>query len=243
MAAQAGGEFFGPWEHAEAVKQVLLQAGEQVGMLHVGGLAYYTNSIESGWIPTPLPAIYTSPALADYRKFVGLYSYEGQLALKGSFYSDNIEDYYVSPFELGYGRSISFNHDFIGREALEQARDNVRRTRVTLVWDPSDVDRVFGADHGYIMAHSQDRVEIGSGLVGVSMHTGFLDPYGTILSLALIDEDYAAPGTEVNVVWGTHPGHTGKAAPDFAYIKANVQPSPYTDYARTQYRANTVTAA
>lgn len=238
MAAQAGGEFFGPWEHAEAVKEALFKAGDAAGMIHVGGLAYYTNSLESGWIPTPLPAIYTSPALADYRKFVSLFSFEGQLPIKGSFYSENIEDYYVSPWELGYGRSIHFNHEFIGSEALKRGQETVRRTRVTLVWDPDDVKRVFGRDHGYIMAHSQDRVEIDNKMIGMAMHTGFLAPYGTVLSLALINKEQAAPGTEVTLVWGTHPGHTSSAAPNFSYIKATVQPSPYTEYARTQYRTN-----
>jgi glycine cleavage system aminomethyltransferase T len=241
MAAQAGGEFFGPWEHAEAVKEALFKAGEPSGMLHVGGKAYYTNSLESGWIPTPLPAIYTSPALADYRKFVGLFSFEGQLPIKGSFYSENIEDYYISPWELGYGRSISFNHEFIGREALAREQETFKRTRVTLVWDTNEVDRVFGTDHGYIRANVRDRVEIGSKMVGIEMLHAFLDPYGTVLSLALVDKAHTDPGTEVTVVLGNPPAHTGAAA-NYSYIKATVQPSPYTEYARSQYRAGPASA-
>ena len=103
MSAQMGCEFFGPWEDNSAVKAALLKAGEASDMLQVGGLAYYTNSLESGWIPTPLPGIFSAPSLEDYRKFVGLYSFEGQNKLHGSFYSENIEDYYHSPYELGYG--------------------------------------------------------------------------------------------------------------------------------------------
>ena len=38
----------------------------------------------------------------------------------GRFFSEDIEDYYVSPYDLGYGKSIAFNHDFIGRAALEK---------------------------------------------------------------------------------------------------------------------------
>jgi glycine cleavage system aminomethyltransferase T len=217
--------------------QALLEAGKPTGMVRIGGLAYYTNSLESGWIPTPLPGIFSAPALADYRKFIGLFSFEGQNKLHGSFYSENIEDYYHSPYELGYGRSINFNHDFIGRAALERAQHEVKRTRVTLVWDPESVKRVFGADHGYIMRHTKDRVEMNTKLVGLSLHTGYLDPYGTILSLALIDKEYAEPGTQVTVVWGEHPGPTGgNDTPDFAYLKATVQLSPFTEYARTQYR-------
>ena len=42
-----------------------------------------------------------------------------------------------APYELGYGRSISFSHDFIGRDALLKAEDTVRRTKVTPVFDPT----------------------------------------------------------------------------------------------------------
>jgi glycine cleavage system aminomethyltransferase T len=106
--------------------------------VHVGLLAYPTSGVESGWIAAPVPAIYTSPDLAGYRKHLGLYSFEGQNPLYGSFFSDSIEDYYVSPYELGYRRSISFGHDFIGPDALLKAKDSVRRTKVTLVFDPAD---------------------------------------------------------------------------------------------------------
>ena len=34
--------------------------------------------------------------------------------------ADNIEDYYMTPYDLGYGPFVKFDHDFIGREALEK---------------------------------------------------------------------------------------------------------------------------
>ena len=40
MAGQDGYEFIGPWEHAAAVKETLLGAGEAFGLVHVGALAY-----------------------------------------------------------------------------------------------------------------------------------------------------------------------------------------------------------
>ena len=33
---------------------------------------------------------------------------------------NNIEDYYLTPYDLGYGPFVKFDHDFIGREALEK---------------------------------------------------------------------------------------------------------------------------
>ena len=102
-----------------------MTAGEPFGLVHVGALAYPTSGVESGWIAAPVPAVYTGPGLAEYRRHLGLYTFEGQNPLHGSFFSEDIEDYYVSPWELGYGRSISLGHDFIGRDALRAARNSV----------------------------------------------------------------------------------------------------------------------
>jgi vanillate/3-O-methylgallate O-demethylase len=241
MVGQPGYEFIGPWEHAEFVKETLMSVGKDFGLVHIGGLAYATNGIESGWIPTPTPGIYTAPELADYRRWLSLFSFEGQKPLHGTFVSENIEDYYVSPYELGYGKSIAFNHDFIGRAQLEKAKDNVKRTKVTLVFNKEDVRDVFGNDSGFLLSYARYRVEKGSAFAGVTFYSAFIDPEGTILSLALVDNQYAAPGTEVSVVWGEHPGPGTPAGSNsgFARLKATVQPAPYNEFARTQYRKNT----
>ncbi|WP_405926667.1 aminomethyl transferase family protein [Streptomyces sp. NBC_00035] len=240
MAGQAGYEFIGPWQHAEAVKEALLRAGEPLGLVQVGAFAYATPSVESGWIPSPVPGIYTDPDLLDYRKHIALYGVEGQRPLGGSFFSENIEDYYCSPYELGYGKMISFNHDFIGRDALQKAKDNVARKKVTLMFNTDDVRRALGDDPGFVLSYSRNRVESGSALVGVTCQTASLDPVGTILSLTLIDKEYAEPGTEVSIVWGEHPGPG--TAPDadlgFPRIRATVQPAPFNQHARTLYRRN-----
>jgi len=241
MAGQAGYEFLGDFVHYGAVRQALLAAGEPFGIHPVGGKAYFTNGVESGWIPTPTPAIYTDPRLEDYRRWLPKFSYEGMKPLGGSFYSDDIADYYVSPWELGYGRSISFTHDFIGREALEAARGEVRRTKVTLEFDRADVERVLGVGTSdYLNTYGRFRIERDGRMQGMTFWTSHIAPVGTVLSLALVDQAVAMPGTQVDVVWGDHPGHG--TAPDadlgLPRIRATVQTSPYDEYARTAYRAS-----
>jgi vanillate/3-O-methylgallate O-demethylase len=239
MAGQDGYEFIGPWEHAAAVKDALMSAGEEFGLVHVGALAYASASVESGWIPSPIPAIYTDPALADYRAWLPLFGIEGKRPLNGSFFSEDIADYYVSPYDLGYGKSISFNHDFIGREALQKAREFHRRTKVTLVLDPADVRQVLGVDPGYYLTYARHRVEAPDGaLVGLTHQTATLDTAGTILALTLIDSDHATPGTPVEVVWGEHPGPGTDPEADLGFprIRATVAPAPYDAHARTEYR-------
>ncbi|GAA3387954.1 aminomethyl transferase family protein [Cryptosporangium minutisporangium] len=237
MTGQPGFEFFGPWEHHDFVRDALLDAGEELGIVQVGGRAYYTAGVDSGWLATPVPAIYTSAGMDEFRRHTSVFSYEGMAALRGSFYSPNIEDYYVNPYELGYGRSISFDHEFIGREALRTQKDAVRRTKVTLVWSREDLDRVFGADRGLVHSYTKDRVEIGSDLVGISEYAASSARDGLVHSIARVDTQHAAPGTEVTIVWGEHPGPMGVADPGaFQRIRAVVQPAPYNEYARTGYR-------
>src|SRR5262244_2584179 len=66
-------------------------------------------------------------------------------SLGGSFYSEDIRDYYLTPYDLGYGPFVKFDHDFVGRAALEQIAQSPKRTKVTLVWNGDDITRVFGS--------------------------------------------------------------------------------------------------
>jgi glycine cleavage system aminomethyltransferase T len=59
MAGEPGFEIWGPWEDNDAVHSAILEAGRKHGLTQVGGRAYHTNALESGWLPRPLPAIYT----------------------------------------------------------------------------------------------------------------------------------------------------------------------------------------
>ena len=233
MTAQPGYEFIGAYADGAFLKERLLEAGEEFGIVHVGGLAYSTNGIESGWIPTQAPGIYTSPELAGYRSWLSRDSYEGRRPLSGSFFSEDIEDYYCTPYELGYGRSISFNHDFVGRDALQEKKENVQRTKVTLELDDPE-------QNGFVVDYGRHRVERDGALVGMTCHIGSIAPVGGLLALALVANEHAEPGTPVTVVWGEHPGPgASPSESNFRRVTATVQPSPYNEFARTQYRKDT----
>jgi syringate O-demethylase len=120
MAGQPGLELFGNWDDGETVRQALIEAGKDFGMKLVGGRAYSSNAVESGWIPSPLPAVYTGEKMKPYRQWLTADMYEARASIGGSFYSDNIEDYYLSPWDIGYGNFVKFDKDFVGREALEK---------------------------------------------------------------------------------------------------------------------------
>src|SRR5262249_20710425 len=144
MVGQPGWELFGPWEHGDDVRDAIMKAGQEYGIRQVGSRAYPTSCLESGWIPSPLPAVYTGEEMKGYRQWLKPLSYEAMASLGGSFYSNNIEDYYLTPYDLGYGPFVKFDHDFFGRAALEKMADKQSRRKVTLVWNSEDVGRMFG---------------------------------------------------------------------------------------------------
>src|SRR5438552_12205534 len=145
MAGQPGFEVFGPYADGEAVRKAIVKAGEEFGLRQVGGRAYSANTLESGWIPSPLPAVYTGEKMKAYRQWLPADCYESKASIGGSFDSPNIEDYYLTPWDLGYGSILKFDHDFIGREALEKRAADRHRKKVTLVLNTEDVMRVIGS--------------------------------------------------------------------------------------------------
>jgi glycine cleavage system aminomethyltransferase T len=251
MAGQPGWELFGPWEDHDAVHEVLVKAGEEFGMKLVGGRAYGSNAIESGWIPSPLPAVYTGDDLKAYREWLPAEGYEGKASVGGSFVSDDIEDYYFTPWDLSYGHLVKFDHDFIGREALEAKADDAHRTKVTLALDDDDVARNIAGqlqktDRPKYMEwpnivysmHPFDAVKVDDEIIGVSTWICYTANEGKVLTLAVIDSEYAEPGTEVTFVWGEENGGTRKPTVEphvQTEIRATVSPVPYVETVRTSY--------
>src|SRR4051794_36795833 len=81
MAGQPGWELFGPWDEGEAVREAIVAAGQEFGLRQVGGRAYSSNALESGWIPSPLPAVYSGEALRRYPEWLSAPGYQGGAAI------------------------------------------------------------------------------------------------------------------------------------------------------------------
>jgi syringate O-demethylase len=251
MAGQPGFEFFGPWEEGPAVHAALVEAGKPFGMRLVGGRAYSSNTLESGWIPSPLPAVYTGDALKPYREWLSENCYAAKASIGGSFVSSNIEDYYQTPWDLGYGGLVKFDHDFIGREALEKKAKGEHRHKVTLALDSQDVSRVMSSmfqkgdrakavefPSAVYAMHPFDEVRADGKRVGLSTWIGYSQNEGRILTLAMLDGAYAKPGTKVTLLWGEPNGGTRKPTVEphvQTEIHATVAPVPYSEVARESY--------
>jgi len=253
MVGQPGFELFGPWEDKERVVDAIVAAGDEYGLRRVGSRAYSSNTLESGWIPSPLPAVYTGDAMADYRQWLPADGYEGSASLGGSFVSADVEDYYFTPWDLGYGRFVNFDHDFIGRDALEEMSQDPPRTEVTLELDRRDVLDAIGSQFSegarakfiefpsavYAM-HPYDAVVVDDETVGISTWIGYSSNYREMLTLAVLDRAHAEPGTDVSLIWGETGGGTAKLnvePHEQCEIRATVAPVPYSRVAREAYRA------
>jgi glycine cleavage system aminomethyltransferase T len=116
---------------------------------------------------------------------------------------------------------IKFDHDFMGRSALEQIAAGPHRKIVTLVWNPQDVADVYASyfrtdakpyklikiptsDFSEnIFGTAQDRVidKLGK-IIGKSSTPTYTLYSRKLISLCVIDPEYSEMGKEVTVVWG-----------------------------------------
>jgi vanillate/3-O-methylgallate O-demethylase len=250
MSGAPGMELFGPWEEGEEVKAAIVEAGQEFGLRQVGSRVYATNTLESGWIPCPLPAVFTGDELKAYREWLPANGYEGTGSLGGSYYADSISDYYLTPHALGYGPFVKFDHDFVGREALETMANAPQRHKVTLAWNGEDVARAMGTmfEKGdgakYIdlplsnyATWPYDKVLRDGEPIGLSTFSGYSHNERSMLSLAMVDPGIEI-GTEVTLVWGEEDGGSSKPVVERhaqTEIRAIVSPCPYSEVARTTY--------
>ena len=251
MAGAPGLEVWGPYAECEEIRAAILVAGQDLGLVQVGARAYSSNTLESGWIPSPLPAVYTGERMKKYREWLPANGYEGTASIGGSFVSTNIEDYYTTPHDLGYGPFIKFDHDFIGREALEKKAKGPHRKKVTFAWSAEDLLKVWASllvpgevNYKYwdipncnYASSSFDRIVKGERTVGLSMFGGYSYNERSALSLGIVDPDIGI-GDVLTLVWGEENGGTRKTTVEphrQLEIRVEVAPTPFARAARQGY--------
>lgn len=253
MGGAPGLEFWGPVELYDDIKAAVLEAGEEFGLRQVGARAYSSACVDSGWFPCLMPAIYSGDDMKAYREYLPATSFDGIAALGGSFESDNIEDYYLTPWEVDYGRLIRFDHDFVGKEALARMAQQPHRKKVSLVINPDDVTSIFRSQMtpgkngkgmemptAHYSAYPYDKLLNKQGdVIGFSSYTSFLAPDGAWVSLAVVDEAHAAEGSELVIVWGEPNGGSNRPTVEKHVqmeMRATVSGWPFSKVAQTGYR-------
>ena len=253
MAGEPGLEIWGPYEERDEIRAAVMEAGKDVGIVAVGSRTYASNTLESGWIPSPLPAVYTGEGMKAYREWLPANGYEGTGSIGGSFVSNRIEDYYLTPYELGYGPFVKFDHDFVGRGALETMVQEKRpqRKKVTFEWNGDDLGKVlasltdrnnepfkfFDLPIANYASSSYDAVTMNGKVVGLSMFTGYSHNERCGLSLGVVDENINV-GDVLTLIWGEEGGGTKKPTVERhkqCEVRVKVAAVPYSRDAREGY--------
>lgn len=237
MSGEIGYELQGPREYGREIYEAVLEAGKEYGIRQLGRRTVMINHLEACY-PTAswhyLGAA-VGKGLPGYGKYISKNFDISWIRTKlgGSFQGRNIREYFRSPVEMGWTKNISFDHDFIGRKALEAEVANPVRTIVTLEFNSDDVIDIYsslfreGDPYDFMDIPVQekwvlwaDEVLKEGRHVGVSTVPGYSDYFRKVLSLGYLEVPFSKPGTEVVIVWGT-PGTSQKQ------IRATVAPAPY----------------
>ena len=241
MAGTLAYEVRGPIEYGPAVFDAIYNAGKPLGLQRLGWRTYVVNHTEAGFPQlgcTFLPAAFTDP---DFLAMLGPagpdMSTNKSGALPGIIDSRDFGARLRTPHEVNWGWMVKFDHDFIGREAIEAEAANPRRKTVTLRWNKEDIVDVlasqFETGEEYKMfefpttpqspagGHA-DLVTKNGFPVGVSSLAVYSYYYRQMLSHSTVDLDEAQVGNEVVVHWGDH---GSRIKP----IRAMVEAFPYLD--------------
>jgi len=243
MTSEKGIEFFGDYDHHDEIHELLHEEGEKYDLHQVGNKAYVTTGIELGWIPLAVPAVYDHPDMQDYRDWLSEESLEANLSIGGSFVADDITDYYATLGGMGYSHIPKFDHDFVGREAIEGTLEEPDQKRVTFIFDDEDVMRIQnsifrdGDNYRFMQIPDvafqaclsrHDEVLIDGEHVGISKHPAFSYNEHEAAALGWIDAEHAEPGTRVSVLWGDPDTAKTQVEPHVVTdIQATVMPAPY----------------
>ena len=251
MAGEIGFELQGPIQQREALINAVIEIGNDFGLRRLGARNLMINHLEACY---PTGSMHFFNALSDDSKkdYIAFMAddmnfpkewkgtplenqlrYNFSTMFSGSWDGDDIRELYRSPVEMGWSKSISFDHDFVGRAALEKEVANPRRTVVTLEFNSEDVLRIHASlfsqgdayrqfelpDIPYQVAWTDLILKDGKS-IGHATHPGYSFFFRKILALSFIDVEYAKPGTEVSVLWG-NPNEPQTE------IRATVAPAPY----------------
>ncbi|WP_161349822.1 aminomethyl transferase family protein [Maritimibacter harenae] len=237
MAGEPGFEFHGDEADIETVRAAILEAGEEFGIRRLGRRTAMINHLEAAF-PTGawhyLMAHFL-PQDQGFFPFLGANFDTGGVlpVLRGSLEPEDVNEILFTPYELGWGKMVKFDHDFKGRDALEKAVNEPSRCRVTLEFNSEDVVDIYaslfqeGEHYDYLDIPTPhrwmvwaDEVQKDGAKVGISSTPGYSYYFRKVLALAFLDETQAGIGNEVEIVWGA-PGHPKKL------IRAKVCPAPY----------------
>ena len=211
ISGELGYELHGDANDGNAVWVAVVEAGKELGLLQLGFKAMSNQHVEAGIATNGLdylPASIPTPGAPWQFKSGGP---------TGSFIPTGLADFFRKPGELGWAvRAGSHEDDYLGRAAVEaeKALGGPARTFVGLYWNTDDVIAVqnslyLGAevvdqmDFPRAAGAAFDFIQIDGENVGIASGRTYSPSLRRTISFGVIDKAFAAPGTEVAVLWGT----------------------------------------
>ncbi|MCC8162639.1 MAG: aminomethyl transferase family protein [Lachnospiraceae bacterium] len=255
MAGSLGYEVHGEYPDSKEIYNKLLEVGAEYGLQRLGKPGYDMAHWEGGFPQMYLDWLSPShlePGLKDFPLYqmvtcgwqgdgTGEIGY-GNMPFEGSA-SEHPEVLFRTPYDNDWAKTVKFDHDFIGKEALEKIAANPPRQMVTLEWNVDDIltivrsqfeegepyldlsmpnDSSFAPGGVYHLdyVYSEEGKEIG--VTCGRMNSWY---YHKMISICPIDREYSAIGTKVEILWG-NPGKRQMK------IRATVARYPYLDEGR-----------
>ena len=202
MSGNLAYEVRGPIEDSEIVYDAVFRAGQDLGIQRLGWRTYLVNHVEGGF-----PQMCWTFWTAGYAE-PGFREICFAPTVTGSVDPANSRARLRTPAEVGWQKAVRFDHEFIGRKALEKEVADPRRTVVTLRWNPDDVMDIYGSllrpgeefktidlpssptwKEG-LLAHADHILKDGRE-VGISSGTIYSYYFREVLSMGCIDVDLA----------------------------------------------------
>lgn len=249
MSGTLAYEFRGPIGLGPRVYELICEAGKEYDIKRLGWKTYTVNHMEGGYPQMTVgfvssavvdPIFLANPELAS----VGVQPYTG------SYDPTTVRARLRTPGEVDWMWMAKFDHDFIGREALEKEAAAPRRKIVNLKWNVEDVMDIYHSQ--FTEGESYKNIELPCGQpqpagghadivttldgkeIGVSSCTTYSIYYHDLISQCIIDVDEGELGNEVLVYWGDFGKKIKK-------VRATIVRYPYLDLPTNQnYDLSTV---
>ena len=221
MSGALAYEVHGAAENAENVYKKIREVVEKFGGKPQGVRNYGIINHTAAGYPNQLqhyayPLLSSDPGLAAFASKACFI-----MGLSGSA-AENPDQFYMSPYDVGWGHLVNFELDFIGKEALLKIRDNPPKRVVTLEWNTEDVGDVFMSQFRGEDVEPFDPIEqytvLSDASGGATIRGDFVMADGKnigiatgktyayyerrMISLGFIDTEYAKEGDELIVLWG-----------------------------------------
>lgn len=240
MSGTLAYELRGPAELGPTVYDILYQAGKPYGMKRLGWRTYVVNHTEGGFPQVTCTFEQSCDLDPD---FVASGMNIIPPIRTGSIDPDDVRARLRTPFEVDWGWMVKFDHDFVGREAVEAEAADPKRTVVNLEWNKEDILDIFASQwqegEPYKLMEFPSAVQQPAGghadhvttpdgrKVGVSSDPLYSYYYRQTISQAIVDLEFAKEGTELIVQWGDF----GKRIKN---VRATVARYPYIDLESNQ---------